>query len=463
MSRGRFSRRAFLRGAGGTLLTLPYLDYFAGRARAQTVAPKRLVIFQHPQGMVMDRWTPSGTGTGYTLSEILQPLADHRDNILVLSGIDNLVRMQMQRGNAHNPAARSLLTCFPYAGSMNENGTVKAAGEQVENGPAFGPSIDHVVATRMETRTRFSRLDYKVNGMGVGENQIFWGEDQVPITAESDPVAAFNALMSEIGPVEVTEPSYADRLRMHRGSVLDSVLESFDRLSSRLGAEDRARLDAHATMIRSLEGNLDSPISASCTPHTQSLPSGYDFRNRSFDDASSTALIDNMVLALSCDLTRVATLQYVDGHAPTFSWLDANVPGSWENWHDMVHSGQSDDASRATMVQCMQWYTSQFAYLLDRMSTIVEADGNTLLDNSLVLWLSEFGNGGAHNTRALPVVIGGNLGGAIATGRHLSMTGRTTGDLCSTILNLFGHDDQAFGLTESSNGATLNNGPFELG
>jgi hypothetical protein len=380
----------------------------------------------------------------------------------VLSGIDNLVRLQMQRGNAHNPAARSLLTCWPYAGSMNANGTVKAAGQQVENGPSFGPSVEEVIASRLETRTRYARLDYKVNGMGVGENQIFWAEGQVPIEAESNPVTAFNALMSEIGPIETVEPSYAERLRMHRGSVLDSVLESFNRLSNRLGAEDRARLDAHATMIRRLENNLDSPISASCTPHTQSLPAGYDPNNRAFDNASSTALIDNMVLALSCDLTRVATLQFPDGHSPTFSWLDTNVPGPWENWHDMVHSGQSDEASRATMVQCQRWYTEQFAYLLDRMSSIVEADGNTLLDNSLVLWISEFGNGGAHDTRTLPVVIGGTLGGAITSGRHLAMTDRTTGDLFSTILNLFDHDDQAFGLNDSLNGATLNNGPFEL-
>jgi hypothetical protein len=454
-----------LRGAGGTLLTLPYLDYFAPRARAQAVSPKRLVIFQHPQGMVMDRWTPSGTGTGYTISEILEPMEAHRDKTLILSGIDNLVRLQMQRGNAHNPAARSLLTCFPYAGSMNENGTVKAAGEQVENGPAFGPSVDHVIATRQEVRTRFTRLDYKVNGMGVGENQIFWAEDQVPIEAQSDPVAAFDSLMSEIGPVVTTEPSYADRMRAHRGSVLDSVLDSFNRLAGRVGAEDRARLEAHAAMIRGLESSIDIPISEGCMPPASgpAMPAGYAVNNRDFDNAAAPALIDNMVLALSCDLTRVATLQFADGHAPTFGWLGADVPGSWENWHDMIHSGQSDDASRATMVQCMRWYTEQFAYLLSRMDAVIEADGNTLLDNSLVLWVSEFGNGGAHNTRTLPVVIGGSLGGAITTGRHLAMTGRTTGDLYSTLLNLFGYDDQEFGLTESITNVTLNNGPFELG
>lgn len=459
------SRRAFLRGAGATMLTLPYLDYFArSKAQAQAATPKRLVIFQHPQGMLMDRWTPTGMGTGYTTSDILEPVSAHREKLLVLSGIDNLVRLQMQRGNAHNPAARSLLTCFPYAGSMNANGTVRAAAQQVENGPAFGPSIDHVISTRMGNPTRYSRLDYKVNGMGVGENQLFWAENQVPVEAESDPAIAYSRLMNEIGPVEVTEPSFGDRMRSHRGSVLDSVLSGFDRLLGNVGAEDRGRLESHAMLIRDLEQQLIAPITESCSPHTQRLPAGFNFNSRDFDDVSSPALIDNMVLALSCDLTRVATLQFVDGHAPTFGWLDGtNVPGPWENWHDMVHSGQSDPASRDTMAQCQRWYTSQFNYLLDRMDSIVEADGNTLLDNSLVLWISEFGNGGAHDTHTLPIVIAGGCGGQITTGRHLAMPGRTTGDLFTTMLNLFGHDDEEFGLTESMNNATLNNGPFELG
>lgn len=459
----RVSRRMFLRGAGTAALTLPYLDYFAGNARAQTAStPKRLVIFQHPQGMVMDRWTPSSTGTGFAMSDILAPLEAHHDKLLVLSGIDNLVRRQMMRGNAHNPAARSLLTCFPYAGSMNADGTVKAAANQVENGAAFGPSIDQVVASRMGNPTRFARLDYKVNGMGVGENQIFWGENQVPIEAESDPGVAYARLMNEIGPVEVTEPTFGDRIRAHRGSVLDSVLGGFDRLLGRVGAEDRSRLDAHAMLIRDLEQQVDAPIIESCSPHTLALPSGFDFSSRDFDNTSAPALIDNLVLALSCDLARVATVQFADGHAPTFGWLDADVPGPWENWHDMIHSGQGDPASVETMVQCQRWYSSQFNYLLDRMDSVVEADGNTLLDNSLVLWISEFGNAGVHDTRTLPVVIAGCLGGQITTGRHLSMAGHTTGDLYSTILNLFGHEDQTFGLTEPLNGDTLNRGPFDL-
>jgi hypothetical protein len=214
--------------------------------------------------------------------------------------------------------------------------------------------------------------------------------------------------------------------------------------------------------VRALEGRLASGAIAGCAPHAQQLPAGYDFRSNANDYVSAPAQIDNLVLALACDLTRVGTLQFTDYHAPTFPWLDIDVPGAWSNWHDMVHSGQSDPASRATMVAAQQWYAAQFAYLLERMDAVVEADGNTLLDNSLVLWISEFGNGGAHDTRNLPVVLAGGLGGRVRTGRHLDMSGRTTGDLFTTLLQLYGYDDASFGLQRRANGDALVTGALDL-
>jgi hypothetical protein len=80
------------------------------------------------------------------------------------------------------------------------------------------------------------------------------------------------------------------------------------------------------------------------------------------------------------------------------------------------------------------------------MDEIVEPDGNTLLDNSLVLWISEFGNGGAHSTEDLPVVLAGGAGGRLATGRHLERDSYTTNDLYTSILNLFDVPDRSFGL-----------------
>ena len=75
-----------------------------------------------------------------------------------------------------------------------------------------------------------------------------------------------------------------------------------------------------------------------------------------------------------------------------------------------------------------------------------------------MLWLSEFGDGGTHDTRNLPVVLAGGLGGRLKTGRHLAMNGRSHNDLHTTILNLFGGTDQRFGFPS----ADVNQGPLPL-
>jgi hypothetical protein len=88
-----------------------------------------------------------------------------------------------------------------------------------------------------------------------------------------------------------------------------------------------------------------------------------------------------------------------------------------------------------------------FNYLLTQMASIQEGSG-TLLDNSLVLSISDFGNAATHDwdkSEPIPVILGGRLGGKILPGRHLAYNGRTTNDLLVSILQLFGFNDTTFG------------------
>jgi hypothetical protein len=94
------------------------------------------------------------------------------------------------------------------------------------------------------------------------------------------------------------------------------------------------------------------------------------------------------------------------------------------------------------------------------MAETPDGDGS-LLDNSLVVWVTEFGDGAAHWAWDVPVLLAGNLGGALATGRHLQYPGRvqnpdtgyTTNDLLVSLLNLFGYEDTSFGYPDICRGA----------
>ena len=104
------------------------------------------------------------------------------------------------------------------------------------------------------------------------------------------------------------------------GRVLDTVIGSLDGLSPKVSAADRMTLENHADKIRALEMQLgnEGQAGAGCTTPMLNLPGDYDTNpygsawDANRDDVSSRVLIDLMVMALACDLTRVGTLQYTN-------------------------------------------------------------------------------------------------------------------------------------------------------
>src|SRR5262245_65983019 len=87
---GRISRRTVLRGVG-TVVALPFLDAMTPRLRAadaaKAAAPKRMAFIYVPNGCHMEDWTPTTEGTDYELPHILKPLAPHKSDVMVLSGL----------------------------------------------------------------------------------------------------------------------------------------------------------------------------------------------------------------------------------------------------------------------------------------------------------------------------------------------------------------------------------------
>ena len=78
------SRRHMLLGAGSALCLFPWLGQ---RARAQT-APPRLLLFFTPHGTIWDRFRPFDPRADFTSSLILEPLAAHRERLVVLDGLE---------------------------------------------------------------------------------------------------------------------------------------------------------------------------------------------------------------------------------------------------------------------------------------------------------------------------------------------------------------------------------------
>ena len=79
-----------------------------------------------------------------------------------------------------------------------------------------------------------------------------------------------------------------------------------------------------------------------------------------------------------------------------------------------------------------RWYAEQFAYLLGKLTAIPEGNG-TMLDNTVVLWVSEFGDSNGHASNNLMWLLMGNAGGALKQGRVIDCAGRGTNDLLTAL------------------------------
>ncbi|MEX1364586.1 MAG: DUF1552 domain-containing protein, partial [Nannocystaceae bacterium] len=263
---------------------------------------------------------------------------------------------------------------------------------------------------------------------------------------ENDPRAAFDAFFVQLG----ADPAELAALRARRHSVLDRVKEDFAALDAKLGGSDRQKLQAHLQAIRDVEQSLDAeggPLEGCAQPDE---PGSLDPMANDNYPAIGRLQMDLMAMALTCDITRVSSLQWSTAQSPVrFSWL-----GQSTNHHSLSHEADNDPSARAQLTAINHWYAEQFAYLVGKLAAQPELDGS-LLDNTVVLWVNEQGNGDTHSRTEIPMVIAGNYAGQLSTGRWLQYTDRAHNDLYVALLNLFGNDAQVFG------NPVVNGGPLE--
>ena len=152
--------------------------------------------------------------------------------------------------------------------------------------------------------------------------------------------------------------------------------------------------------------------------------------------------IKQTVQALACNRTRVATIQFGAGLGGLLRFKKPSGNGS-DQWHHLSHENWRTNAyARGRLTEINRLAADRFALLLSEMKRFKEADGSTLLDNSVVLWVNEMGKGNNHEYADVPIVMAGRLGGALKKGgRHLHYGERHHNDLLITLCHAFGHQE----------------------
>jgi hypothetical protein len=422
-------RRAVLRGAFGAAIGLPWLEAMAPRrAEARAATLRRFVVMFTPNGTLPSLWAPSGGETDFTLSTILEPLAEHRDDLVILQGLDQ----QGGGGDAHQSGIGGALT-----GMTLNPGPFSGAGAPPA-GWAAGQSVDQRIADVIGAETKLPSLELGVQ-VGAADNfgRMCYRAENQPLPPEDDPAAVYARVFAELH----TDEAVLAEQRSRRQSIIDGVLGEYARVQAELGSADRQRLEAHVDAVRELETRLTRQASLGGPSCSDPLVEPIDARANDNYPAVGALQTDLLAMAFACDITRVASLQWSRSVSQTrFTWL-----GIEEGHHDLSHLGDDDLAGVDKITRIERWYAGELASLIGKLKAIPEGDGS-VFDSTLILWVNELGKGNTHSRKDAPYVIAGSAAGALATGRYLRFDGdRPHNDLLVSLLQAMGLPDTTFG------------------
>lgn len=108
----RFDRRRLLKSLGAAALCLPLLPSVERSARAAG-QPKRMILLYSSCGTITDAFDPTSGTDGLQFGEILAPLDKHRDDIIVVRGLDSVAAMNSKDGAGGHGAGTAIRPPWP--------------------------------------------------------------------------------------------------------------------------------------------------------------------------------------------------------------------------------------------------------------------------------------------------------------------------------------------------------------
>jgi uncharacterized protein DUF1552 len=431
--RNAIPRRTFLRGAG-TALALPLLEAMrpAFASAADTAAgARRLSFFAVPNGIIMDKWTPTGVGSGFPITPVLEPLAAFRDRMVVIGGLANneARKLEFEIAGDHPRACSAYLT---------------AAHPKMTSGADIhcGVSVDQIAANELGKQTPLPSLEIGLETPMIGAcesayscvyyNTISWRGPETPLPMENRPRAVFERLVGDS-----TDPVERRARIQENRSILDLVSEDLKRLMRSVGQSDRLKLDQYSEAIRSVEQQIQ--VAEQQTPERlpdMDKPIGIPEK---FSDYARL-MLDLQVLAFQGNMTRVAT--FMVGHE--MGGRAYPELGFGDQHHSLTHH-QGDQEKIAKVLQINIFHAKLYQYFLDKMREVPEGDGS-LLDHSLFVYGSPLSDGNMHLYRDLPVLLIAGAATGIAGNRHVRYADDTPmANLYLTLLDRLGVTVERFG------------------
>jgi hypothetical protein len=403
------ARRTLLRGAG-TMMALPFLEAMVSSAKAAEVgqaARKRLQVIYTPNGMMMENWTPAASGDGFAYSTIMKPLEPFRSKISVFTGLSHVQAEALGDGAGDHGRC-----CGGYLTGIHVK---KTEGADITS----GISMDQLVAKEFGDKTQIPSLELGLEPPSlVGScdsgyscaytNTLSWSSPSTPLPVTINPREVFERLFGDGDSLDAK--SRLAQLR-RQASILDFVAADAKRMSSRLGASDKQKLDEYLQSVRDIEKRIQKVekggTNAVALP-AYSKPAGVP---DGFEDHAHM-MIDLQVLAMQADMTRVCTFM-IGREVSGRSYPEIGVPDAH---HPLSHHG-GDPEKIAKLTKINTLHMEQVAYYLKRISETKDGD-KPLIASTMVLAGASLADPNRHDHRSLPVIVAGGL---IKGDRHVTV------------------------------------------
>ena len=436
------TRRNFLK-VNGAVLTLPFMPSLAGEIKKGEKPAKKLAMMYIPNGIVRRGFFPGeeeatlpgfvgGFNADKTKNKVRkenspgihkleftstqQPLKEHHKDVTLVTGMDRTFKNGQ---DVHAQGASCYLTSV----------SPEQAAEKGWKYPN-GRSLDQVIGDRVGRGNILKTLEISCSGFAKPKediyfNNISWYGPGKIAPSIKDPQKLYERLFM------------ADSYQSHLTEVTDLVLEDAKSLSRKLGNEDKQTLNEFMEMIRNIEIRIarqkkminDADIRI---PKNEILPRGEYIKLQA----------DLMLLAFQMGITNISTFMIGPERWDATLLYEGVFPKPVQH-HNMTHNQKGNGWKELQKIDI--FHMEQYAYVISRMKEIKEADGSSMLDNSLVTYGAALGDGATHQFFDLPFMIAGKGQDQIKQGRFIQCkSGTLNSNMWLSLAKLMGVEMDSF-------------------
>ena len=354
-----------------------------------------------------------------TLHPALEPLAPFQKWLALVQGLSGRIAL-----SDHSANVGALGACPAGKGPVSQ--TIDSALAEAL------PSIFKHVAIGYGGSTEAMNYSYSASGPGKAVATI------------CSPDLAYKSLFGSVA--EGAGRQAFDR----RTHLLDFMADDVRRARGALVGDERHKFDRYLEAFESLH-QRQQELLAKSDELKRHAPRLGEKLTTSTSSLILEAQFEIAAAALIAGLTNVVTLISGGGGQRFGQFPELGIP----DLHHIGHGGSYGEKNyEACFVELRRFHTKLIAGLAQRLASVPEGDG-TMLDNTLIVYLSDSGESHHPSLYEWPVVLLGNLGGRLRTeGRYLEFPRyqaprhRTMASLYCTLLHAAGKPRDKFGVDD---------------